>query len=56
MTLKTAKLQIDQLQQENEQLKLLVASLEDKINILKNTIDKLKTLNYIQDKYNIPGN
>jgi cell division protein FtsB len=56
MTLKTAKLQIGQLQQENEQLKLLVASLEDKINTLENQLDKLKALNYIQEKYNIPGN
>ena len=50
MTLKTAKLQIDQLQQENQQLKLLVAALEDKIKILEDSIDKLKFLNHINDK------
>jgi peptidoglycan hydrolase CwlO-like protein len=56
MTVKTVKLQLERTQDENEQLKQLVAHLEDKIAILENTIDKLKTLNYIQDKYNIPGN
>lgn len=52
MTLKTAKLQIDILKQENEQLKQLVALLEEKINLLENSVDKLKFLNYINEKYN----
>lgn len=56
MTVKTVKLQLERAQDENEQLKQLVARLEEKITILEDTIDKLKALNYIQDKYNIPGN
>ena len=56
MTLKTAKTRIEHLEQENEQLRQLVAHLEDKIAILEDSIDKLKALNYIQEKYNIPGN
>lgn len=56
MTLKTAKLNIERLEQENEQLKKLVALLEEKINLLEDSVDKLKFLNYINEKYNIPGN
>ena len=56
MTLKTAKTRIEHLEQENEQLRQLVAHLEDKINILEDSINKLKFLNYINEKYNIPGN
>ena len=56
MTLKTAKTRIEHLEQENEQLRQLVAHLEDKIAILEDTIDKLNSLNYINEKYNIPGN
>lgn len=56
MTLKTAKLNIERLEQENELLKELVAQLEDKILILETINDKLKFLNYINEKYNIPGN
>ncbi len=51
MTLKTAKLQIDQLQQENKQLKLLIKNLEEKIDILEDTIEKYKFLNHINEKY-----
>jgi len=51
MTLKTVKIQVERLEQENEQLKLLVAALEEKIEILEDTIGKLKSLNYIQEKY-----
>ena len=56
MTLKIAKTKIEHLEQENEQLKQLVALLEDKINILEDMVDKLKRLNYINEKYNTPGN
>ncbi len=52
MTLKIAKTQIERLQQENELLKELVAQLEDKISILETINDKLKFLNYINEKYN----
>lgn len=51
MTLKTAKLTIERLQQENELLKELVAQLEDKISILETINNKLKFLNYINEKY-----
>ena len=56
MTVKTLKLQLERSREENEQLTQLVAHLEDKIAILEDSIDKLKALNYIQEKYNIPGN
>ena len=49
MTVKSLKLQLERAQDE-------IALLKEKIAILENTIDKLKTLNYIQEKYNIPGN
>jgi hypothetical protein len=49
MTVKTVKLQLERAQEE-------IALLNKKIAILEDTIDKLKTLNYIQEKYNIPGN
>jgi hypothetical protein len=49
MTVKTVKLQLERALEENTKLK-------EKIAILEDTIDKLKALNYIQDKYNIPGN
>ena len=56
MTVKTVKLQLERAQEENIQLKLLVKELEEKITILEDTIDKLKFLNHIHEKYNIPGN
>jgi peptidoglycan hydrolase CwlO-like protein len=56
MTVKTVKLQLERTQDENAQLKELVKTLEEKITILENTIDKLKFLNHINEKYNIPGN
>jgi hypothetical protein len=56
MTVKTVKLQLERAQEENAILHQLVKELEVKITILEDQIDKLKTLNYIQDKYNIPGN
>ena len=49
MTVKTVKLQLERAQEE-------IALLKEKIAILENTIDKLKILNYIQEKYNIPSN
>jgi hypothetical protein len=49
MTVKTVKLQLERAQEE-------IALLNEKIAILEDTITKLKALNYIQDKYNIPGN
>jgi hypothetical protein len=49
MTVKTVKLQLERAQEE-------IALLKEKIAILEDQIDKLKILNYIQDKYNIPGN
>jgi hypothetical protein len=49
MTVKTVKLQLERAQEE-------IALLKEKIVILEDQIDKLKALNYIQDKYNIPGN
>jgi hypothetical protein len=49
MTVKTVKLQLERALEEN-------AKLKEKIAILEDTIDKLKALNYIQEKYNIPGN
>jgi hypothetical protein len=49
MTVKTVKLQLERALEEN-------ALLKEKIAILEDTIAKLKALNYINDKYNIPGN
>lgn len=49
MTVKSLKLQLERAQDE-------IALLKEKIAILEDTIDKLKALNYIQEKYNIPGN
>jgi hypothetical protein len=49
MTVKSVKLQLERALEEN-------ALLKEKIAILEDTIDKLKALNYINDKYNIPGN
>ena len=49
MTVKSLKLQLERAQDE-------IALLKQKISILEDTIDKLKALNYIQEKYNIPGN
>jgi cell division protein FtsB len=49
MTVKSVKLQLERVQEEN-------AKLLEKIAILEDTIDKLKILNYIQEKYNIPSN
>jgi cell division protein FtsB len=49
MTVKTVKLQLERAQAEIDLLK-------EKIAILEDTIDKLKSLNYINEKYNIPGN
>jgi ABC-type methionine transport system ATPase subunit len=56
MTVKTVKLQLERAQEENAILHQLVKELEVKITILEDQIDKLKALNYIQEKYNIPGN
>jgi hypothetical protein len=49
MTVKTVKLQLERAQEE-------IVLLKEKITILEDTIAKLKALNYIQEKYNIPGN
>jgi hypothetical protein len=49
MTVKTVKLQLERALEE-------IALLKEKIVILEDTIDKLKSLNYINEKYNIPGN
>jgi cell division protein FtsB len=49
MTVKSVKLQLERAQEE-------IALLKEKIVILEDTIAKLKALNYIQEKYNIPGN
>jgi cell division protein FtsB len=49
MTVKSLKLQLERAQDE-------IALLKQKIAILEDTIAKLKALNYIQEKYNIPGN
>jgi uncharacterized small protein (DUF1192 family) len=56
MTVKSVKLQLERAQEENALLHQLVKELEAKIAIFEDTIDKLKALNYIQEKYNIPGN
>jgi hypothetical protein len=52
MTVKTVKLQLERAQEENALLHQLVKELEAKIAIFEDTIDKLKALNYIQEKYN----
>jgi cell division protein FtsB len=56
MTVKSVKLQLERAQDENAQLKELVKVLEEKITILEDTINKLNFLNYINEKYNTPGN
>jgi uncharacterized small protein (DUF1192 family) len=52
MTVKTVKLQLERAQEENALLHQLVKELEAKIAILEDQLDKLKALNYIQEKYN----
>jgi uncharacterized small protein (DUF1192 family) len=52
MTVKTVKLQLERAQEENALLHQLVKELEAKITILEDQLDKLKALNYIQEKYN----
>jgi len=52
MTVKTVKLQLERAQEENALLHQLVKELEAKIAIFEDTIDKLKALNYIHEKYN----
>jgi hypothetical protein len=52
MTVKTVKLQLERAQEENALLHQLVKELEDKIAVFEDTIDKLRALNYIQEKYN----
>ena len=52
MTVKSVKLQLERAQEENALLHQLVKELEAKVTILEDTIDKLKALNYIQEKYN----
>jgi hypothetical protein len=49
MTVKSVKLQLERAQEE-------IVLLKEKIAILENQIDKLKFLNHINEKYNIPGN
>jgi hypothetical protein len=49
MIVKTVKLQLERAQEE-------IALLKEKIAILEETIDQLKFLNHINEKYNIPGN
>ena len=49
MTVKSVKLQLERAQEE-------IILLKEKIAILENQIDKLKFLNHINEKYNIPGN
>ena len=56
MTVKSVKLQLERAQEENALLHQLVKELEAKIAIFEDTIDKLKFLNHINEKYNIPGN
>jgi uncharacterized small protein (DUF1192 family) len=56
MTVKTVKLQLERAQEENALLHQLVKELEAKIAIFEDTIDKLKALNYIHEKYNHTGN
>ena len=45
MTVKSVKLQLERAQEE-------IALLREKIAILEDQLDKLKALNYIQEKYN----
>ena len=45
MTVKSVKLQLERAQDE-------IVLLKEKITILENQLDKLKALNYIQEKYN----
>jgi hypothetical protein len=45
MTVKSVKLQLERAQEE-------IALLKEKIAILEDQLDKLKALNYIQEKYN----
>jgi type I restriction-modification system DNA methylase subunit len=52
MTVKSLKLQLERTQEENALLHQLVKELEAKITIFEDTLDKLKALNYIQEKYN----
>jgi peptidoglycan hydrolase CwlO-like protein len=56
MTVKSVKLQLDRAQEENDLLHQLVKELEDKITVFEDTIDKLKALNYIHEKYKHSGN
>ena len=56
MTVKSVKLQLERAQEENALLHQLVKELEAKITLLEDTIDKLNFLNYINEKYNTPGN
>ena len=49
MTVKSVKLQLERAQEE-------IILLKEKIAILENQINKLKFLNHINEKYNIPGN
>jgi hypothetical protein len=45
MTVKSVKLQLERAQEE-------ITLLKEKIAILEDQLDKLKALNYIQEKYN----
>ena len=45
MTVKSVKLQLERAQEE-------IILLKEKITILENQLEKLKALNYIQEKYN----
>ena len=45
MTVKSVKLQLERAQDE-------IVLLKEKITILEDQLDKLKALNYIQEKYN----
>lgn len=45
MTVKTLKLQLERTQGENAKLKKLIKVLEEKVDILEDTINKLKALN-----------
>ena len=45
MTVKSVKLQLERAQEE-------ITLLREKIAILEDQLDKLKALNYIQEKYN----
>ena len=49
MTVKSVKLQLERAQEE-------IVLLKEKIAILEDQLDKLKFLNHINEKYNIPGN